>query len=404
MTDKEKLEFVLGDEAEEYINSGEEEKLPQKTQPEPKKRQPFFACVIPWAGDNILTVVIKTFSLLLLIGSLIWLKITYDNYNAFNAEQQALIAAAKAEAERDPTVKLGVIDIPKAEIPKAEAKKKPKILDEYKELYEINNDLIGYLEIEGTMVDYPVVQVKGFNGKVDIAEVAEKNNEYLHKDFYTGDYLFAGTIFADYRAVSNENGRAANTVIYGHNMAAGTMFADVVHYDPYYYGDYAVNFYKEHPVINYDTIYEKGKYKIFAAMQQNVSTSEGEVFYYTRTYKFDNEKEFVDYYGKVLDRSMFYNTDVDLKYGDEVIALSTCDFSTFPDKSIRFVLYARRVREGESAEVDVSKYYINDDPLYYDYYYEMTGREWGGRKWPAALLKNSQKYQADEKPSAQTSQ
>lgn len=389
MTDKEKLRFVLGD---EYDEENEPEKAP-----ETKKRQPFFACIIPWAGDNVLTVILKSFALALLIGSLIWLKLTADGYDRFNAEQAAIAAAAKAEAERDPTIRLGVIDIPEAEIPVKAEKKKPAILDEYKELYEINPDMIGYIEIEGTMVDYPVVQVKGFNGKVDMQEVSDANNYYLHRDFYTGDYLFQGTIFADYRAVSDENGRAANTLIYGHNMAAGTMFADVVHYDPYYYGDYAVNFYKDHPIINYDTIYEKGKYKIFAAMQVNVDTTEGEVFYYTRTYKFDNEKQFVDYYAEVLDRSMFYNTDVDLKYGDEVIALSTCDFSTFPDKSIRFVLFARRVRDGESSEVDVSKYYINDDPLYYDYYYQMTGRSWGGRKWPAALLKNSEKYGNDDK-------
>ena len=69
---------------------------------------------------------------------------------------------------------------------------------------------------------------------------------------------------------------------------------------------------------------------------------------------------------------MFYNPDVDLQYGDEVIVLSTCDFTTFAHvKDIRFVVFARRVREGESEEVDTSKYYVNPDPLFYDYYYSV---------------------------------
>ncbi|MCH5325225.1 MAG: class B sortase [Eubacterium sp.] len=400
MTDKEKLEFVLGDEAEgETEDITEQVDTPAEEAAEPVK-QPFFACVIPWKGDTKGGIIRKTVSLAVLIVSVAALAVTYNIYNDFLAEKEALEAAARAEAERDPTIKLGSITLPDAQIPAVREKKKAEILDEYKELYEINNDMVAYIEIEDTVVSYPVVQVKGFDEKKsDKKEISDANNYYLHMDFYTGGYYFAGTIIADYRAVSDENGRAANTLLYGHNMANGTMFADIIHYDPYYHGNYAVNFYKEHPIIKYDTLYEKGEYKIFAVMKQNVNTSEGEVFYYTRTYKFDSEAEFVDYYGQVLDRSLFYNPDVDLQYGDEVIALSTCDFSTgFSDKGIRLVLYARRVREGESSEVDVSKYYVNDDPLFFDYYYKYYGGSWGGRNWPASLLKNSEKYKTADKP------
>lgn len=96
--------------------------------------------------------------------------------------------------------------------------------------------------------------------------------------------------------------------------------------------------YDEHPVIQFDTIYEKGLYKIFAMMQVNVEKADGEVFYYTAAYTFKNKKEFIDYYAKVLDRSFIYTPQVDLKYGDEVIALSTCDFPFGKSKNIRYVL------------------------------------------------------------------
>lgn len=145
--------------------------------------------------------------------------------------------------------------------------------------------------------------------------------------------------------------------------------------------------YDEHPVIQFDTIYEKGLYKIFAMMQVNVEKADGEVFYYTAAYTFKNKKEFIDYYAKVLDRSFIYTPQVDLKYGDEVIALSTCDFPFGKSKNIRYVLFARRVREGEDPTVDVSKTIINYDPLYYDYWYSVYGGSWGGRNWDPALLK-----------------
>ena len=111
------------------------------------------------------------------------------------------------------------------------------------------------------------------------------------------------------------------------------------------------------------------------------------IFYYTATFDFKNKQEFIDYYAQVLDRSFIFTPQVDLKYGDEVIALSTCDFPFGKSKSIRYVLFARRVREGEDPTVDVTKTVINPDPLYYDYWYSVYGGSWGGRKWDPALLK-----------------
>lgn len=262
------------------------------------------------------------------------------------------------------------------------SKKKPTVLPEYKEWHDQNNDMVGWIKIDGTAVDYPVMQVKGFDGTINYNHIYKQNMIYLEQDFYK-NYSFAGCITADYRAVFDKNRRPANALIYGHNLLNGTYFHDVRYYDIQEYGR---EFYDEHPTIQFDTIYEKGTYKIFAIMEQNTRKSEGEVFYYDIVYKFDKQKEFNDYYAKVLDRSFIYNPEVDLRYGDEVIVLSTCTFPFGKSISLRLVVYARRVRDGEDPTVDVSKTVINEDPLMYDYYYSVMGGKWGGRKWDPALI------------------
>ena len=84
-----------------------------------------------------------------------------------------------------------------------------------------------------------------------------------------------------------------------------------------------------------------------------------------------------------MDRSLFF-TDVDLEYGDELLTLSTCYYPLTKDAAdTRFVVFARRVREGESAEVDTSKAVENSNPLYFDTYYKMNGGSWNGRNWDA---------------------
>lgn len=263
--------------------------------------------------------------------------------------------------------------------------KEPEILPEYKEYYEQNNDMVGWLKLEGTNVDYPVMHVEGFDPDkpVDLGEVYDKNMYYLTRDFYKEDSR-SGCVTADYRAHFTPDSRSANILLYGHNMSNGTFFRDVDKFNVNYYGR---EYYDKCPVIQFDTLYEKGYYKIFAMMQVNVLEEDGEVFYYTFTYDFKNKQEFIDYYAQVLDRSMIYNPEIDLQYGDEIIALSTCDFTFGKSKDLRFVLFARRVREGEDPTVDVSKTVINPDPLYYDYRYSVTGGSWGGRKWDPALLK-----------------
>ncbi len=254
----------------------------------------------------------------------------------------------------------------------------PGILDEYKALYEENHDIVGWIKINETPIDYPVMQ-------------SDDNEYYLYRNFYREDSKL-GSIFADYHVKFTPTSRPNNTVLYGHNIASGEYFAKLTNYYPNKYG--SLDFYLRNPTVQFDTIYEKGTYKIFGAMFINTEEEHGEVFSYYRQRKFESATEFYDFMCNVLDRSCFY-TDVDVEYGDEILTLSTCYYPMGNSVDSRFVVFARRVRDGESAEVDVSKAYINKDPLYFEYYRQVNGLgEWGGRTWDTSKLIGFDEYAA----------
>lgn len=255
------------------------------------------------------------------------------------------------------------------------------VMEDYNEWYEKNNDMIGWIRIDGTPIDFPVLQ-------------SDDNKYYLTRDFDLNE-VKQGAIFADYKCKFTTRTRPANTILYGHNMRTGPSFAKITTYCPWY-SDYSrknmnINQYLTAPTITFDTIWEKGTYKVFAAMYVNTQEAHGEVFKYYKQRDIKNEGEFYNYIAKIMDRSLFY-TDVDLEYGDEILTLSTCYYPLGSAVDTRFVLYARRVREGESAEVDTSKAYINPDPLYFDYWYKCYGGSWGGRKWDTTKVKGFDEY------------
>lgn len=252
------------------------------------------------------------------------------------------------------------------------------VMSTYEEQYALNDDLIGWITIDGTPIDYPVVQ-------------AEDNFYYLDKDI-NHEYTKNGSIFADYQCEFTTRTRPANIILYGHNMRTGPSFAKLTTYYPWYTGTASLQQYLTSPIVKFDTIWEEGTYKIFGAMFVNTKEEHGEVFKYYKQRKITSEEEFYTYIAKIMDRSVFY-TDVDLEYGDELLTLSTCYYPV-GQIDTRFVVFARRVRDGESEEVDTSKAAINYDPLYFDYYYKVMGGKWGGRKWDTSKVKGFDEYLA----------
>ncbi len=254
----------------------------------------------------------------------------------------------------------------------------PEVQEKFLPLLEINEDTVGWITIANSdgkaIVDYPIVQ-------------GDDNSYYLTHSFEK-NYTKSGTIFADFHTPITAESQPANIVLYGHNLINYTMFSPILKYCNYKYGEYTdLSYYKEYPTVTLSTLYDTSTYKIFAGMVTNCEESAGELFNYHLVHNFASKAEFEDYCGKILDRSTFYSPDVDLQYGDELVTLSTCIFGFNNSADTRWVIFARKVRDGESETVDVEKAYANPDPLFYDLYYTVYGGKWGGRKWDSSLIK-----------------
>lgn len=180
------------------------------------------------------------------------------------------------------------------------------VLPEYQELYDQNKDLVGWIYIMDTDVNYPVMQT------VDDPEY------YLRRDFY-GNKDKAGTIFVDSRC--NIVTPTTNTIIYGHNMTNGTMFGTLKNF-------LEESFYLSHRTIIFNTIYEKRTYEIEAVGLSEVAYQDDANSY--RYYNFvnaANEDEFDEFKDYVVEHSIF-NKDVDITIDDEILTLSTCNSYT----------------------------------------------------------------------------
>lgn len=242
------------------------------------------------------------------------------------------------------------IDESNTEVTKLPDKSK-HILAKYKELINSNKDFAGLLGI-------PLLD------KDDMKVVQCDNNEKYLETNFNGEYSVHGTLFIDYR--NNLEELDANTIIYGHKMRDGTIFGHLN-----YYKD--IDNYKEYPTLKFNTIYEDGTWKIFAAFIINIYDSQdnGYTFPY-RTISFPSDEKFNEFISDVKSRSYYTNESVDIKPDDKILTLSTCCYE-FEDS--RFVVMARRVRDSESPEVDVSKAKINEYQKFPQAWYDANGGE-----------------------------
>jgi len=204
------------------------------------------------------------------------------------------------------------------EIHYTQDEKAPEILDEYKNLYNMNKKLIGWLKIDDTIIDYPVMQT------VD--------NEYYLDHNINQEKDRNGALFLD--AGCDVVKGNTNYIIYGHNMLNGQMFGDL---DKYKKEEY----YKGHKKITFDTIYEKGEYEVMFAFNSQVLSEEDVSFKYYQFIDALSEYEFASYMQEMAQWSL-YDTGVTAGYGDELLTLSTCDKSV--TENGRFVVVAKRIK------------------------------------------------------------
>ena len=218
------------------------------------------------------------------------------------------------------------------------------ILYNYALYYANNPQTIGYLKIPGTSIDTPVVQ-------------ADNDKYYIRHDFY-GKSTSYGAIFASH--IDDFQPIDRNTLLYGHNMNDGSRFAPLLNYRN-------LDFFKQHPLIRFDTLFEKHYWKVCAVILTNGSTEENNGYFFDFTFDNCSDTCFEEYIEELKKRSLF-DTGVDILPTDKLLTLCTCSYEF---TNARLVVVARMVREGESTEVDTSLAQYKQTPVKYpDCFYD----------------------------------
>lgn len=220
-----------------------------------------------------------------------------------------------------------------------------------------NADVVGYVYIPGTKIDEPVMQTM----------LAKYNDaHYYYERDFNKKASKDGSIYATpLDEITATDPGPTNLILYGHNMASGKMFANVHYYKDG--GKNAVSYYQKHPLIYVDTIARKATFKIFAVFMADTDSSAGLASNFELTYhqkvNFTSESDFNSYLKEIRDRSYLDIPAVDVKYGDQLVMLSTCASRTREMEDGKIVLVGRMVREGESDEVDTSTAALNTDKV-----------------------------------------
>ena len=203
-----------------------------------------------------------------------------------------------------------------------------RMLPEYASLYEQNHDLIGWLTIDDTVIDYPVMQTP------------EDENYYLYLDFYkeknengslimdTDSQVGVGKAKEKY---CDGTAPSTNLIIHGHTMKSGQMFGSLDLYKDKEYG-------MEHKIIRFDSLYEKREYELIAVFYSQVFYENEDVFKYYKFFQADTQEEFDGWYKNIKEMSL-YDTGVTAKFGDEFITLSACSYHV---EDGRFVVVGKR--------------------------------------------------------------
>lgn len=183
----------------------------------------------------------------------------------------------------------------------------------FEELLKQNPDVVGWLTLDGTQIDYPILQ-------------SSNNQTYLTQN-YDDSESRAGSIFLDYR--NDVGADELNTVVYGHRMKDGSMFQHLTKY-------LDEDFLASHPTFEFDTLYDSYEAEVFAVY--NTLTD----FNYIQT-DFDHELEYAELLGDIRETSKF-ETDVDVTTEDQIITLSTCDYELDENEG-RLVVQAKLTKK-----------------------------------------------------------
>ncbi len=264
------------------------------------------------------------------IGLLIWYGAESRQSANLYSDLQSMVDAARAtlptRAEPTPSTQPGTEPAqpeppeteptsPWVEVEDPETGEPVLILPEYAELYRLNNDLVGWIRIPGTNIDYPVMQTP------------HNPNYYLRRDF-NKEHSFGGTLYVKEEADVFKP--SDNVTIYGHRMSDDTMFNQLTRYT-------SEEFYKQHPYIYFDTLRERHTYEIVFAFKTSANIGQGFPYH-----NFVDARDLYDFHEFVdtCRRLTFYNSSVKMTYGDKLLTLSTCEYTL---DNGRLVIIARRI-------------------------------------------------------------
>lgn len=193
----------------------------------------------------------------------------------------------------------------------------PVILSRYQALHEQNPDMAGWIRIEGTIIDYPVMYTPG-------------DGEFYLNHGFDKQESKSGVPFIDARCTIDPFG--TNTIIYGHHMKNGTMFAGLMKYED-------EEFYRAHPTVRFDTLYAEQEYAIIAVFRSKIYYQTDTVFKHYNFLNAESEADFDEYIANIKTLAL-YDTGVTAVYGDELLTLVTCAYHT---ENGQFVVVAKKI-------------------------------------------------------------
>lgn len=193
------------------------------------------------------------------------------------------------------------------------------ILPEYAELYTQNSDMVGWITVEDTKINYPVMQSK------------DEPDFYLKHGF--------DKAYSDYGCPYVQENcdvlkPSDNLIIYGHHMKDGSMFAGLMEYTDR-------DFWEQHKRICFNTLTDIQEYEVVAVFKTFVYSDSPDSFKYYHFVDAENEDDFNAYIEKCKSLAL-YDTGITAEYGDKLISLSTCEYSR---TNGRLVVVAKKVTE-----------------------------------------------------------
>lgn len=196
------------------------------------------------------------------------------------------------------------------------------IVNPYQDSFLDNSDMVGWLLIPDTNIDYPVMWTP------------RDENYYLRRGF-DGSSNQNGCLILDTDSCMDP--LTTNLIIHGHNMKSGTMFAPLYNYEN-------EEFFQTHKAITLYTEECRRNYEVIAVFFSQVfKKSQTNVFKFYKFFQAGSQEEFDDFYNNIMEMSL-YDTGVTAQFGDNFLTLSTCSYHV---KQGRFVVVAKEVESGD---------------------------------------------------------